>query len=62
MTEFERIKGMSVEELAQMLVQYDEEYGIYTIYGSDEWFGDDRYTYGEVIKRQIEVLESEAEE
>lgn len=62
MTNFDRIKGMSVEELAQLLVQYDEEYGIYTIYGSDEWFRDDRYTYESVIKRQIEVLESEADE
>ena len=62
MTKFERIKGMSVEEVAEILVQYDEEYGIYTIYGSDEWFGDDRYTYEEVIKKQIEFLESEAEE
>lgn len=62
MTNFERIKGMSVEEVAEILVQYDDEYGCYYIYGVDERFDDGRYTYEEVIKRQIEFLESEAEE
>lgn len=35
MTNFERIKGMSVEEFAEILVQYDSEYGEYLVYGAD---------------------------
>jgi hypothetical protein len=35
MTNFERIKGMSVEELAEILVQYDGEYEEYLVYGAD---------------------------
>lgn len=62
MTNFERIKAMSIEEVAKLLVQYEDGYGCYYIYGVDEPFCDGRYTYEEVIKKQIEFLESEAEE
>lgn len=61
MTNFERIKGMSVEELAEILIEYDLDYECWKrVMGIAKLFreGDKN----SAIKAQIEWLESEAEE
>ena len=57
MTNFERIKGMSVEELARQNVRFSE-YDYYYL-TSD---GKIHYEESEAIKHEVEWLESEAEE
>jgi hypothetical protein len=58
MTNFERIKGMSVEELAEMLLEFDYEYSVYIVMG--QWYNE--WEKEDAIKAQIEWLESEVEE
>lgn len=57
MTNFERIKGMSVEDLARQNVRFSE-YDYYYL-TSD---GKMHYEESEAIKHEVEWLESEAEE
>lgn len=37
MTNYERIKSMSVEELAEILVEYDGDYGTYRTYNCKDF-------------------------
>ena len=55
MTNFEKIKAMSVEKFAEILVQYDSEYGEYLVYGADTCC-DSR---SDAVKSQIEWLQKD---
>jgi hypothetical protein len=57
MTNLDRIKAMSVEEFAKILVFYDGGYGNYSGHNIG-FFGDNEQA---AIKAQIEWLESEVE-
>ena len=60
MTNFERIKGMSVEEIAKLIIQYDLDSDYWVPVGVEEsFFG---YEYEKALKAQIAWLEAEAEE
>lgn len=58
-THFDRIKAMSVEEIAELLIVYEADMDCYYIYG-----GNGRRFYDEdsAISAQIQYLESEVQE
>lgn len=54
MTNYDRIKNMSVEEFAaQLIIKFDSEMGIYETDASV------KNTYGEALKAKIKWLETE---
>ena len=54
MTHFERIKNMSIEQLAEILVYYDGGYGVFSGHKIDSF-----NTEKTAIDAQIKLLESE---
>ena len=56
MTNFERIKAMSVEKMAELLVSYETDMDCYFIYGGK---GRRFYDWDNAVSAQIEYLERE---
>lgn len=56
MTNFEKIKQMSVDDLARLLVFYDGGYGVFSGEGIDDFCSEKN-----AISAQIKWLESEAD-
>lgn len=58
-TQFDRIKAMSIEEMAELLVVYETNMDCYYIYGGN---GRRFYDEASAISAQIQYLESEVSE
>ena len=58
-THFDRIKAMSVEEMAELLVSYEADMDCYFIYGGK---GRKFYNRDNAISAEIQYLESEVQE
>lgn len=57
MTHFERIKAMSIEELAELLLDYDCDFDCWRVMGVARAYPPDQRD--EALKSQIKWLESE---
>lgn len=57
MTHFERIKAMSIEELAELLLDYDLDFDCWRVMGVARAYPE--YQKDEALKAQVKWLESE---
>ena len=57
MTNYERIKAMSIEELAHILIEYRDDWGDYWTSDGERYFEEE-----DAVQGQIEWLESEVAE
>lgn len=58
MTHYERITSMSIEELAELLLDYDCDFDCWRVMGIAKSYPEDQKA--EALKAQIKWLESEA--
>ena len=58
MTHYERITSMSIEELAELLLDYDYDFDCWRVMGIARAYPEDQKA--EALKTQIKWLESEA--
>ncbi len=60
MKNIDRIKNMSTKELAELLIEYNEDYDAFITSDCESFYGyDEEETYNKALEHEIEWLNSE---